>query len=510
MRKIRVHEKALAHLSRGLYRSPASALRELVSNAWDANATMVSINTNFPNFMMVSVRDDGDGFSKEEFQALMEGGIGSSDKRLNSAPLIHGRPVIGRLGIGLLGIAQICLGFTISSRPLKGEGFRARVRLYDLLRETLDGRKATEAGEVVDIGEYEFEEFEPDTTEYGTRIVADDVHPTFTRVFRDSLKLEGYRDPPRSDWAETLKIVSGVHSLRELGDYWRLMWELAACCPVPYLHAHALPCGLVIEEHKKLLSYDFKVVLDGISLRRPVVLSGNPAGYTSAKIEGERASVYDRELAFHGYLVVQEGRQLFPDALQGIMIRIRNVGIGYYDQSMLGYSFSEGPRSRWLTGEVFVDRGLEDALNIDRDSFNRFHPEYRALQEEIHRKLHDDIFPKTYKQIKVRSLERAKKREKERAELLQQVVFENVDKPVIIRHVPGNGELSDRPAVSVTRHGKGIQLTMPTLDSVSTKKAYRQLALAILGIHEVSLQESDPEKRRQLFTSLLLQLLQNW
>ena len=50
MPKIRVHEKALAHLSRGLYRSPASALRKLVSNAWDANATTVAINTNYPNF----------------------------------------------------------------------------------------------------------------------------------------------------------------------------------------------------------------------------------------------------------------------------------------------------------------------------------------------------------------------------------------------------------------------------------------------------------------------------
>jgi HSP90 family molecular chaperone len=50
MPQIRVHERALAHLSRGLYRSPASALRELVSNAWDANATRVEIDTNYPNF----------------------------------------------------------------------------------------------------------------------------------------------------------------------------------------------------------------------------------------------------------------------------------------------------------------------------------------------------------------------------------------------------------------------------------------------------------------------------
>jgi HSP90 family molecular chaperone len=46
--KIKVGEKALAHLSRGLYRSPASALRELVSNAWDANAKIVRIDTNYP------------------------------------------------------------------------------------------------------------------------------------------------------------------------------------------------------------------------------------------------------------------------------------------------------------------------------------------------------------------------------------------------------------------------------------------------------------------------------
>ena len=93
-----VHEKALAHLSRGLYRSPASALRELVSNAWDANATTVRINSNYPNFLQLSVEDNGNGFSKDEFTKLMEGGIGNSEKRAITQPLIHNRPTIGRLG----------------------------------------------------------------------------------------------------------------------------------------------------------------------------------------------------------------------------------------------------------------------------------------------------------------------------------------------------------------------------------------------------------------------------
>jgi len=135
MPKIKVHEKALAHLSRGLYRSPASALRELVSNAWDANATSVRIDTNYPNFFQVSVEDNGDGFTADDFKEIMGGGIGNSQKRSEHPPLKFRRPIIGRLGIGLLGIAQICGAFTITSKTKKGAGFRARVRLYDLLKE---------------------------------------------------------------------------------------------------------------------------------------------------------------------------------------------------------------------------------------------------------------------------------------------------------------------------------------------------------------------------------------
>ena len=139
MPRIRVHEKALAHLSRGLYRSPASALRELVSNAWDANATTVTINTNYPNFYQLSVEDDGIGFNKSDFEQLMQGGIGNSQKRPSDLKLINDRPVIGRFGIGMLGIAQVCGAFIVTSRPKDGsEGFRARVQLFDRLKERLD------------------------------------------------------------------------------------------------------------------------------------------------------------------------------------------------------------------------------------------------------------------------------------------------------------------------------------------------------------------------------------
>src|SRR5947208_6506782 len=117
MPQIKVHERALAHLSRGLYRSPASALRELVSNAWDANATQVVIDTNHPNFFQLTIEDNGEGFSRDDFETLMGGGIGNSTKRTQPAKLKWERPTIGRLGIGMLGIAQICGSFVVISKP---------------------------------------------------------------------------------------------------------------------------------------------------------------------------------------------------------------------------------------------------------------------------------------------------------------------------------------------------------------------------------------------------------
>lgn len=142
--------------------------------------------------------------------------------------------------------------------------------------------------------------------------------------------------------------------------------------------------------------------------------------------------VYGKNLSFSGYIAVQEGLQLKPDELRGILIRIKNVGIGYYDQSMLDYRFNEGPRTRWLTGEIYVDQGLEDALNVDRDSFNRFHPEFRALQSHIHSVLREEVFPAVYKNIDVRSKERKTKISTKRSGLVKSVVQNHDDRSVRI------------------------------------------------------------------------------
>lgn len=524
MPKIRVHERALAHLSRGLYRSPASALRELVSNAWDANATRVEINTNYPKFYQLSIQDDGDGFTADDFENLMSGGIGNSQKRTKDEALKYGRPTIGRLGIGMLGIAQICGSFVVTSKTEKGKPFKARVNLYDLAKEKMDQKNSDLVhdattrldgeqipSKIVDVGTYEFEPLSGPAPPRGTSIVVDDVTPIFTLAFQESLKLDDFKEVPREWQKAVLTVLNKAPSLQVLGDYWRLLWELSVACPIPYLGNDALPKGIIRQRNTALDSYNFNLYVDGRQLYKPVLLRGNPGGYTTTKIDPGPLKVYGKDLVFSGYIVVQEGLQLKPDELRGILIRIKNVGIGYYDQSMLDYRFNEGPRTRWLTGEIYVDQGLEDALNVDRDSFNRFHPEFRALQAYVHEVLRKQIFPAVYKNIDVRSKERKSKIADKRETVVHSVLQDHESRSIRIIREPVAEKNEQRGLYSSAHRSRdSIEVVVPREDDVPTSKASRQLAQAILAIFEVALLESDRGTQRKKFSELLLELLKRW
>jgi len=68
---IKVSKKILADVSSGIYRTPANAVKEVVSNAFDAGAHRVYISTNGPYFDTFTCKDDGEGISAKEFMEIM-------------------------------------------------------------------------------------------------------------------------------------------------------------------------------------------------------------------------------------------------------------------------------------------------------------------------------------------------------------------------------------------------------------------------------------------------------
>jgi hypothetical protein len=131
---LRTDERVIARVTDGIYRQPASALRELISNAYDADATLVAINTDRPRFDRISIEDNGHGMSPEALAHLLLH-IGGSAKRSDDGPNLGitssadpslspgGRRLIGKIGIGLFSVSQLTYSFQIITK-VSGDKFR--------------------------------------------------------------------------------------------------------------------------------------------------------------------------------------------------------------------------------------------------------------------------------------------------------------------------------------------------------------------------------------------------
>jgi hypothetical protein len=97
--------KVIRELS-GIYPTFDSAFRELISNAYDADASQVTVQLS-SDFSQVDVEDNGRGMTPFEFQEdyiRIGGSIHSQRDGLTPA----GRQPIGRKGIGFLAVARYC------------------------------------------------------------------------------------------------------------------------------------------------------------------------------------------------------------------------------------------------------------------------------------------------------------------------------------------------------------------------------------------------------------------
>lgn len=115
---IKVSSGILLHIGAGIYNSVAGAIKELVSNSFDADATRVIISTDYPKFEQIKVLDNGIGMSPGYFAKAMQS-IGSTLKSLiqpSGITAIFKRPIIGHLGIGLMALTQVCEEATIESQ----------------------------------------------------------------------------------------------------------------------------------------------------------------------------------------------------------------------------------------------------------------------------------------------------------------------------------------------------------------------------------------------------------
>ncbi len=416
---IRVADITIGQLSRGLYRSTATAFKELVSNAYDADATTVRIDTNYPEFDFISCIDNGTGMSLEEFlRYFNQEGIGhcTKRKRARDTTEIYKRPIIGRLGIGMLAIGQLCHSFQIEShyKDEKGKG-KAYTATLTLLDDTIPDRERIIRDDDVKekklpVGQWQYKVIDFDERKKGFRIYSSDVRPTFRQEMKESIENMTKQKRKKIRFSQS-DLQSGFYavskSVRDCNPYLEAIWELSVLCPLPY-YGKIEECPVNLSSFKsresqskeyeqaiqflknrqtRLLDYTFTVVVDGIELRRHIQLPTEKGTTPMLYFVDFDEEIFGSRLKFSGYLFAQIASYVKPVELNGIQIRLRNVGIGGYDHTFLKY-YRHIPtiRNRWVSGELFVDEGLESALNIDRDSFNEHDEHFKKLQTILHDK----------------------------------------------------------------------------------------------------------------------------
>src|ERR671918_34142 len=97
----------------GVYKPFVKAFKELVSNAFDADADNVHV-TIADDFSSITVTDDGEGMTPFEFRNDFTR-IGGGSRRWLGARTRKGRQRIGSKGIGFLAVARYCSRLEVES-----------------------------------------------------------------------------------------------------------------------------------------------------------------------------------------------------------------------------------------------------------------------------------------------------------------------------------------------------------------------------------------------------------
>ena len=279
-------ERIIARVTDGIYREPWAAFRELVANAYDADASYVVIETGQPDFHRMTVQDDGIGMSPRTLAYVLKN-IGGSSKRTPIGAELNtvkqgtpdfspgGRPLIGKIGIGLFAVAQLTQHFQIITKAV-GEDYRlsatVKLRTHDE-REAQSDDDDYVAGKVVIVCE-KVSKDERDSQ--GTSVVLyhlrDEVRRTlqsarlWNAAFVETGGGESIRKPPlfhigyfgpvqrqpSFPWDESdssdkkfgrffdaTEVWSGrtarSANLDHFDEYFRLIWKLSLSLPLSYI-----------------------------------------------------------------------------------------------------------------------------------------------------------------------------------------------------------------------------------------------------------------------------------
>ena len=407
--------RIIRHISGGIYRNPANAMKELVVNAFDSGATKVDVRMGGPtSISKIVISDNGQGLPEDDMVFSFKH-VGSSLKRLRPEKFPSSRPIVGQFGIGLLAAAHASRLIHIQTTP-KAANYTLDIEID--LTPFFKFEKSVETLEEFTYGSLKYKKLARENKPNGTTVtLAKKEEKPEAKRFWGTLNKKGQKFFSKEDlesershglfeafaeWIDTKYANSSTGALRGFEEF---LWHLGLILPVQYLpdgplrkgfqkstdRASTLGLRSIIRRMKNRIgSYDFHVYVDGIEVKRPILLPSSVSEKESELKAGEWAGFpinYKKGKAqAEGYLFFQPYR-VRPMELRGIYPRLKGVGVGQYDNTLFKV-FTQNPVLAYqLSGELNLRSGFDDALNLDRTGFIETDSAYIDLVQYIEQKL---------------------------------------------------------------------------------------------------------------------------
>ncbi len=428
----------------GVYKPFVKAFKELISNAFDADAKVVRVEFEH-DFSNVTVSDDGHGMTPFEFRNDFAR-IGGGSRRWSGDTTPDGRHRIGSKGIGFLALARYCDRLKVASGANRTHKFEFRFattpgdleilshlgvplspgmlkqRLKWKLRRTgrrgptlKDGRDYAwnddctrlsikrNVGAVVLKGSFSCKNLQFAACLDFEKLLqlADNAD---LEKLDDFASIDVFERPgPGAGTKVTAERLKGfvrrelrmdrrkgfVRNVSSRSGLEHFLWSLSRCIPIPYAPRaeDGGPQGgpLTLPTRETLSQVEVRHAGSPTDLHRRVypLEPGTPALQSDTLAE---VNIDEGGLRATGFLAGYES-VIFPAEYRGISVLVRGVSIG--DPGFFGAETLLTGASRaalcQVTGEVVVLSGLDavDTLNPGRESFYEESEHYKILRRHL-------------------------------------------------------------------------------------------------------------------------------
>ena len=528
---MKVGSQILEILSKGIYSAPWNSIKELISNSFDASATRVDIEY-FPEERKLVVKDDGLGMDYIDFDEHFTFITRSEKRRDSEFSALYQRPIIGKIGIGFIAASELCEQVKITSAKKGADTYFEA--LIDFAR--IRGEEAKEK-EFYEVSQFILTNYEKsEVNEHYTKIELLGLKKTFTDILDNAVPSGAppYVVKPTSFEDAVNRLCTGQISniKREAGPYWEFLINLANVIPVGYLNdgpisfsENAAIPDKYLDSYKSTMSiirnikdelqrYNFQVFFNGLCLKKPVRFPNEawltdygkefcvfPIAETVQEVDPitQKAS----EVSYRGYFYYQKTR-IVPEELRGMVVRIRNVAIGGPDRDLWGYPYpGDKLYLSQIYGEIYVDTGLEEAMNIDRSTFKTSHHEYAAMRKSLHRFLRQVVFTTAKEMYAARRFDKAKIRREVRSGARTAAVKQELGKEF---KMEVTRKFAPEP-VQISTPEQKVSLNVLSDVFRGFKKDDRLLLQDVSIALEIAMsREKDPKRIREVFWRVLRQL----